>query len=167
MEDKVYSGKDHIWVICAYKESRYLEECIQSLLNQTVKSRIRIVTSTPCEHISNLAAQYGLDVSVNHGKTGISGDWNFALDQGETELITIAHQDDTYEPEYTEKMLERMNKSREPILYFTNYGELREGEKVQRNKLLKIKRTLMIPTRLFPGRKTARRLSFLGDITTR
>ncbi len=29
--------KNHTFVICAYKESPYLEECIQSLMNQRIK----------------------------------------------------------------------------------------------------------------------------------
>ena len=160
----VYTDRDHTWIICAFRESPYLEECILSLLNQTMKSRVRIATSTPCEHISRLAEKYGLEVAVNQGKTGISGDWNFALSTGETELLTIAHQDDTYEPDYTQEMLERINGCRNPIIYFTNYGELRNSEKVTSNKLLKIKRFLLIPTRMFPGWKFARRMSLaFGD----
>ena len=37
---------DHSFIICAYKESKYLESCIQSLQSQTVKTRITISTST-------------------------------------------------------------------------------------------------------------------------
>ena len=152
-----FSAEDHTWIICAYKESPYLEECILSLLKQTEKSLIRIVTSTPNEHILSLARKYGLEVSVNHGPTGISGDWNFALGTGKTELLTIAHQDDLYEPEYTAEMLNRMNRAKNPILYFTDYGELREGRKVNKNRLLGIKRILLYPVRLLPGKRFARR----------
>ena len=34
----------HTFTVCAYKESPYLEECVQSLINQTVKSKIIICT---------------------------------------------------------------------------------------------------------------------------
>ena len=154
-----WTAKDHTWVICAYRESEYLEECIRSLKAQTVQSGIRIVTSTPNGHISALAAQYGLEVTVNRGEAGIGGDWNFGLDNGETELITLAHQDDVYEERYTEEMLRRMNRAREPILYFSDYGEIRDGQKVRNNRLLRVKRLMLIPTRLFPGARWARRLS--------
>ena len=43
------SKTNHTFVICAYKESPYLEECIQSLQAQTVSSQILMVTSTPNE----------------------------------------------------------------------------------------------------------------------
>lgn len=154
-----WSGKDHSWVVCAYGESAYLEECVQSLAGQTVKSRIRIATSTPNGHISSIAEKYGLEVLVNRGEAGISGDWNFALESGETELVTLAHQDDLYEESYTAEMLERMNRAKEPILYFTNYGELRKGEKVMKNRLLRVKRVMLAPVKMFPGRKWARRMS--------
>ncbi len=47
--------KLHTFVVCAYKESKYLEECIMSLVNQEVKSHIIMVTSTPNEYISSMA----------------------------------------------------------------------------------------------------------------
>ena len=31
-----YTGKNHTFAICAYKESPFLEECIQSLLGETI-----------------------------------------------------------------------------------------------------------------------------------
>ena len=154
-----WSGKDHNWMVCAYGESEYLEECLQSLIGQRVKSRIRICTSTPNSHILGIAEKYGIEVLVNHGETGISGDWNFALESGKSGLVTLAHQDDLYEESYTEEMLTRMNKAKEPILYFTNYGEIRKGEKVTENQLLKMKRVMLTPVRMAPGRKWGKRMS--------
>ena len=46
---------NHTFAICAYKESQYLEECIQSLKKQTVKSNIIMCTSTPNDYIKDLA----------------------------------------------------------------------------------------------------------------
>ena len=34
---ETYQGRNHTFVICAYQESAYLEECILSVLKQTVK----------------------------------------------------------------------------------------------------------------------------------
>ena len=48
-----YTGKNHTFAICAYKESPFLEECIQSLLGQTIPSTIIIVTSTDNAYIKN------------------------------------------------------------------------------------------------------------------
>ena len=53
-----YTGKNHTFAICAYKESPFLEECIQSLLGQTIPSTIIIVTSTDNAYIQNMAEKY-------------------------------------------------------------------------------------------------------------
>ncbi|MFQ8901882.1 MAG: glycosyltransferase [Lachnospira eligens] len=91
--------------MCAYKESPYLEECIQSLMNQTVKSDILIATATPSKYIDDIAAKYNLKVYVNHGEHGITQDWNFAYSKAETDYVTIAHQDDKYNPSYVENLM--------------------------------------------------------------
>lgn len=45
----------HTFAICAYKESRYLEECITSLKKQSMKSKIILITSTPNRLIDEVA----------------------------------------------------------------------------------------------------------------
>ena len=52
----------HVFAICAYKDSPYLERCIRSLKAQTVPSHIIICTSTPSSYIDRLAWKYGLQV---------------------------------------------------------------------------------------------------------
>lgn len=143
-----YTSNDHTYVLCAYKESEYLEDCIKSLLAQTIKSKILIATSTPNEHITSLSQKYGLPLYINNGEKGIGGDWNFAYSKADTPIITIAHQDDIYEPEYTEQMLDYINNSKEPIIYFCGYGELRNGKKVYNNTNLKIKKIMLSPLKL-------------------
>lgn len=160
----MYNNTDHTFVVCAYKESRYLGECIESLLKQTVETNIILATSTPCEYIQHYADMYSLELYINHGETGIAGDWNFALSCADTPLVTIAHQDDIYEPQYAEMMLKCMNSAGKPILFSSDYGEIRNGEKIFSNKLLNIKKVLRIPMRLFPDSISARRLSLaFGD----
>lgn len=155
----IYQKNDHTFAVCAYKESEYLEELILSLIRQTVKTKIIIATSTPNAHIDSLAQKYDLPVYVNNGEKGIAGDWNFALGCAKTPLVTIAHQDDIYEPEYAEEMLAAMNSAKEPIIAFSHYAELRNGEKVYSNRLLKIKKMLLLPMRLSRNSIFLRRLS--------
>lgn len=144
----IYKNSDHTFVICAFKESEYLEECIKSVLSQSVKSNIFISTSTPNDYIYNIADKYGLKVFVNDGEKGIGGDWNFGYDTAKTSLVTLAHQDDIYEPDYLKEVLEFLNRSKEPIMYFCGYGELREGKKIYGNKLLKVKRLMLSPLKI-------------------
>lgn len=143
-----YTVKDHTFVICAYKESAFLEECILSVMDQTVKSNVILSTSTPNDSIKALCEKYAIPLYINDGIKGIGGDWNFAYEKANTPLVTIAHQDDIYEPRYTEEMLNFVNKAKEPIIYFCGYGELRNEEKVYNNNLLKIKKLMLSPLKI-------------------
>ena len=115
----------HSFIIPAYKESIYLEKCIQSLLAQSVKSAIIITTSTPSDFIEQIAVQYNLPYHINNNP-GIANDWNFALSKAKTPYATIAHQDDIYEPAYTKTILKAANDTRteEPLIIFTGYYDL-------------------------------------------
>ena len=112
----------HTYVICAYKESPFLEECIRSLKAQTVQSEIVMATSTPNDYIRSLADEYEIPLFVNSGPGGITQDWNFGYAQTNTPYVTIAHQDDIYLEHYTERMLDAMQRADRPLIYFTDYG---------------------------------------------
>lgn len=156
----------HTFVICAYKESPFLEECIISLKRQTVSSAIIMITSTPNEYITKLAEKYQIDLFVNGGEKGIVQDWNFGYSKCETSYITIAHQDDIYFPEYAEHAVKALENSKHPLIYFSDYCEIRNGEQVVENNLLKIKRLLLFPLRfkVLHGNRFVRRRSLsLGN----
>lgn len=136
---------NHTFVICAYKESVYLEDCIKSLKEQTVLSRIIMVTSTPNDYINNMAEKYNITVYINTGENGIAQDWNFGCSKVQTDYFTIAHQDDVYKPQYLESIKKSIDNVRKPIICFTNYGELRDGEEVDNSTLLKVKRFMLAP----------------------
>lgn len=59
------SYDNHTFVICAYGESSYLEDCIQSLLNQSLRTKVILYTSTPNQTIQNLCQKYNLLVIIN------------------------------------------------------------------------------------------------------
>lgn len=156
----------HTFTICAYKESPFLEECIQSVLNQTKKTNVLISTSTPNDYIEGLAQKYDIPLYINTGEKGITQDWNFAYSKADTNLITIAHQDDVYLPEYTENIMKLVQGAKKPLIAFTDYGELRAGKPVLVTGNLKIKRILLFPLRLklFQGSRFVRRRSLsLGN----
>lgn len=142
-----FTGKDHTYVICAYGDSSYLEECISSLIKQKVKSNIIMVTSTPSSFLNELSKKYRIQMYINKGENGISGDWNFGLSKVRTPIATIAHQDDIYEDWYTEEVLKYMNKSKKALIFFSDYGEIREGKRNKNNCLLRIKRIMLLPLR--------------------
>ena len=118
-----YSAEDHAFALCAYGENIYLEQCIDSLLNQSARSRIIIFTSTPNEHIADLAEKYDLPLVVHRDAKGIDDDWNFAYEHTDAKLVTLAHQYDIYYPDYLKEILKHANSSDDPMIVFTAYHE--------------------------------------------
>ena len=155
----------HTFVICAYRESQFLEECVLSVLNQKCKSTVIMSTGTPNAHIEAIAKKYNLQLYVNQGKSSIANDWNFALECANTEIVTLAHQDDIYESEYSKKIVDAYQKAKDPIIVFSDYSELRGGAKVKTNQLLKIKRIMLFPLRfscMWKSRFVRRRILSFG-----
>lgn len=135
----------HTFVVLAYKESKYLEDCIKSVLNQKVKSNVVIATSTPNDYIKKIAKKYKLDIFENKSeKKGIGYDFDFAKNVGKTPLVTIAHQDDIYDNNYSEEIIKAYNKNKKSIIIFSSYYEIRKEGKVYKNTNLKIKKILLL-----------------------
>lgn len=152
----------HTYVVLAYKESDYLEDCIKSVLNQKYASKVVIATSTPNEFIQNIAKKYSLEIIVNPnpGK-GIGYDFDFAISCGKTKLTTVAHQDDIYDYEYSDSIVRAYKKNQDSLIVFSDYYEIRAEGKVYSNTNLKIKRILLLPlrSRLLDSTKFGKRLS--------
>lgn len=152
----------HTFVVLAYKESQYLEECIKSVLNQSYKSKIVIATSTPNQYISKLAKKYKLEIieNPNPGK-GIGYDFDFAISCGKTPLVTVAHQDDIYDQEYAKEIVSHYEKAPDTLIINTDYYEIKKNQKVYSNANLKIKKILLLPLRFsfLAKRKFGKRLA--------
>lgn len=139
---------DHSFVICAYGESPYLKDCIRSLQEQSLSSRIFMVTSTANRYIRQLAAAYQIPLVVREGPSSLAGDWNFAYQQADTRYVTLVHQDDLYRSSYLQEIYLAAGRVTTALLLFTDYCELRGGEYQRHNKLLQIKRFLLLPLKL-------------------
>lgn len=138
----------HTFAICAYKESPFLEACIKSILNQSIKSSCIICTSTPNNYIISLAKKYNLPLYTRQreeNENSIAEDWNFAISKANTEYCTLAHQDDIYLNKYTENILKELSKSKNPLIAFSDYVELRNLKKSYISLNLKIKRLMLSP----------------------
>jgi glycosyltransferase involved in cell wall biosynthesis len=159
---------DHVFAIPAYGESPYLAGCIESILNQQAgTSRILLGTSTPSPYLEKIAADYGLDLLINPSGLDIATDWNFVMEAAESRFVTIAHQDDIYDTEYSRVMSGIAANYRPLILAFSDYREHTDAGVRPPNANLKIKRRLCI--RAFGRRqsisklKDKRRLLNLGN----
>ena len=137
----------HTFVVLAYKESEYLEDCIKSVMNQSYNSRVVIATTTDNDYIRKMAKKYKLDVIVGKHTT-IGGDFDFAVNTGDTALVTVAHQDDVYDYDYAKTVVNEYQKYQDSIIIFTDYYEIRNDKRVDSNLNLKIKRILLIGLRL-------------------
>ncbi len=137
----------HTFVILAYNISDDLEECIKSVINQSIKSNIVIATSTPNDYIIDLASGYSLGVMVNREKSNKGRDYNFAINSFNTELITIAHQDDLYDRNYTKEILDCYKKNKKATIIFTDNYEIHDDKKIKNSKKLFWKRYFLFPLR--------------------
>ena len=143
---------NHTWVICAYGESEYLENCIKSLKNQNLQSKIILYTSTPLSSIQQLCESYQIPFYTKEGG-GIGKDWNTALSFVETKYATIAHQDDYYEPCYLEATIKQLEIYPSSLIAYSNYFEEKDGQVIPHTANLKIKSLMLETLNLFPSWK--------------
>lgn len=136
---------DHTFAICAYKESEFLEECIKSLMHQTVKTKVIIATSTPNAYISSLADKYKIPLYIRDGKSDIRDDWNFAYDSAQSNWVTIAHQDDKYNKHYVEQLEKKVIKVPDAIAFVSDYMPIKNGKVGPRDINSRLRRLLRTP----------------------
>lgn len=155
-----------MFVICAYKEVHYLENCVKSLLNQTIKCNIIISTSTPNDYIRAVANRYGITLRINPEQKGNFSDFCFAYAQADTKYVTLCHQDDEYLPNFAETMLRYLEEEKRPIIAFSNYYDLKNNEIIKNSSLLRTKRKMnyLLNVKLFRSSKFVRnRILSLGN----
>jgi len=95
-----------------------------------------------------LAEKYGLEVFVREGDPGIGYDWNFAYNKADTQLVTIAHQDDVYHHDYVKKLFEAKGKYPDMSLYTTSSVSIKNGKLVKYGSVELIKKLLRLPLRV-------------------
>lgn len=138
----------HTFVILAYDESDDLEECIKSILKQSVKSIVLMATSTPSDYILDLASRYSIGLMVNNQKSNKGSDYNYAISAANTKLVTIAHQDDLYNRNYTKEVIKYYKKNKDSSIIFTDIYEIKKDKMIFKNKRLFRKRIYLYPLSL-------------------
>lgn len=147
--------KKHSFVICAYKESPYLEKCILSLLRQRGRENCDVVmcTSTPCDYIEKMAEKYGIPLMINPTSGGIQSDWNFAYNACDSQYITLVHQDDVYSRNYSRHLLAAASKYNDIAIFYSGYRALvtsADSERVSYDLNCRLRTLLSFPMR-FPA----------------
>lgn len=142
----------HTFAICAYKESPYLEELIRSLLSQKMRSSVILCTSTPNEYIENLCKKYNIRMFVSSKPSSLMNDWSFALKTAHiedgAELVTIAHQDDIYQEEYSLKLNKAYEKYPDMLLFCSSNKTIDAYGNESGGKVEAVKKILRLPLRL-------------------
>ena len=142
----------HTFVICAFGESEYLEECIRSLKAQTVPAGILMTAPAPNRLVTSLAEKYKIPLKIRNGQNNFRDDWNFAYQAAETDWVTLAHQDDIYDRFYAETLQKRaeQGKGKTVLAFTTDYIPIRSGKIGPRYKNSRIRRFLRSPLKIGP-----------------
>jgi hypothetical protein len=134
---------DHTFAIPVYREAPNLAVLIESLRAQTRgRSAILIATSTPSPELYSCAKRHALPLLVNPHRIDIATDWNFALGAAQTELVTLAHQDDIFAPTYVDQVASALRRHTDALFAFCDYSEHTPAGARPTNINLRIKRAL-------------------------
>ena len=157
----------HSFVIPTAGRSQYLESCIKSLKNQNVKSKIMITTSKPYKGLHQVAKKFNIKLFVFKKHNNIANDWNRAIRMSTSKFVTIAHQDDIYDKNYTQEIYKSLKKvKKEPSIIFTDYFELKNNIKFISYKII-IKKIILsifyLRKNLLKKKKMKRRLVLFGS----
>ncbi|ETD03926.1 hypothetical protein N568_0110615, partial [Lactococcus garvieae TRF1] len=114
-------------------------------------------TSTPTETMLTIAAHYKIEQFIGEGG-GIGADWNGALSFVQTKYATIAHQDDTYQPDYGSRVIQTFQSKEDLNIVFSDYYETDENnqlrpisqERQQWKKIISSTRLLFVLTKILP-----------------
>jgi glycosyltransferase involved in cell wall biosynthesis len=100
-------------LIPVYNGERFIAQAIESLLDQS-HSNFRLTCIDDCSTDRSVEIMRRFDdgrlsIRTNPSRIGLARNWNRALDMAtETPYLVIAHQDDIYEREYLEQMIDLM-----------------------------------------------------------
>lgn len=140
---------NHTFALCAHGESEYLEECLNSLVNQTVPTNVILCTSTPNGLIKRLAEQYCVPLHINpNSNCGMQQSWNFAVEMSQTDYVTVCHQDDYYDADYFASIQTLLGQP-DILMLHTGYLDVLDGNKIS-NMNCRLKRFLNFPLQFRP-----------------
>ena len=138
----------HVFAVCAYQDSPYLEACIRSVTRQSYPTKTIVCTSTPSPMIEGLAKKYHLPLFIREGKSDILADWNFAYQMADARFVTIAHQDDIYRKNYVKTLVSYAKRFSDITLFTTDSITVKGKKPIPVERLRIVKKLLRIPLRV-------------------
>jgi Glycosyl transferase family 2 len=134
---------DHTFAIPVYRAAPNLATLVGSLRAQVGDaSEILLATSTPSAELEAFAKRHALALHVNPRRVDIAADWNFALLSAQTQLVTLAHQDDYFASSYVARLSSALRRHPNGIMAFCDYSEHTPLGARPTNMNLRIKRAL-------------------------
>lgn len=132
-------------IIPIYNAEKYLDRCIQSLLNQTLKDiEIILVDDGSKDHSVQLckrfAQQYANIRVICKKNEGAGRARRAGILASESKYITFLDSDDYYEPKYCEKMFNRMEHTKADLVecgYYIVCNDRREHHVFEEDKCMK------------------------------
>lgn len=137
------SPPTHSFVVPAYGVSPYLDACLDSLAAQTVDVPRLVSTSTPSDALEAICRRHEVPLVVHGPNRGIGHDWNAAYRAATTDWVTLAHQDDVYEPGYAAFVRARATAFPGDAMVFSTYYEIVDGARRPTVAMLRFKRVLL------------------------
>lgn len=120
-------------IIPTYKPQKYIEKCLNSILNQiiTVKIEVLIILNGPCspykEKLSSLLKRRKYDFLKVHlyylEDAGVSAARNYGIDKAKGNYITFIDDDDYVSPRYLEDMFSIAITGRMPIANLMTFDD--------------------------------------------
>jgi glycosyltransferase involved in cell wall biosynthesis len=137
---------DFAAVVPAYGDSPFLPQTLASLATQDSPVQLVVATSTPSDFIAKAAAQAGATLVVNPERSGIARDWNFALGLTNARFVTLAHQDDYYDPAFVRCTRAAFARTSGAALCFTAYQEIDDDGAPKSSKISRVKHLIELLT---------------------
>jgi hypothetical protein len=134
---------EHTFAVPVYRAAPNLGALIASLRAQTgTRSEILLTSSTPSPELEEFARLQSVKLHVNPQRIDIASDWNFAMGAAQTALVTLAHQDDLFAPDYTARLRDALRRHPTALIAFSDYTEHTARGARPVNLNLRIKRAL-------------------------
>jgi hypothetical protein len=115
---------DHTFAVPVYRSAPNLAALLETLRAQAgACSEILLATSTPSAELDAFAKRHAVPLYINPQRVDIAADWNFALGVTQTELVTLAHQDDHFAPSYVARLSSELRRHPGAMIGFCDFSE--------------------------------------------
>jgi glycosyltransferase involved in cell wall biosynthesis len=126
-------------IVTVYNRTQFLQQALQSALNQTLRKLEIIVTDDSCsseiKSICDSLQDSRIRYRTNSATLGVALNLRAAMTEAKGKYIAILNDDDTWEPEFLEKVVAALEQNSNLVLSFSDHWIMSE------NGLIDVKKT--------------------------